>query len=196
MLSAVRDTVTEPMLFDAKELELGQFPGVTRRVVINEHSPELARIGEANAQAHRDSPDPENSDAAQRDSDRLAHRYLVASILNCAITDIQLAMRQADPRTVTITHRRRVKQMPNEAFDSAVRFIFGQEEITVSDSMMRIRREHYSSFNAYCTLMGWSAPVFRGRILRVFPRLEWFVGVVLGEEISPAPVVRVRDTQA
>lgn len=196
MFSAVQDVATEPMLFDAQELDIGQFPGLLRRVTITENSPELARMGEANAEAHRRNPDPESSDAAQRDSDRLAYRSLVASIINCAITDIQVALRQDDPRTLTIKHRNKVKRLHNDAFDSAVVFFFGLEEIVISDEMMRVRKAQYSSFNAYCSLMGWSAPVFRGRILSLFPRLEWFISAIVDGEVQRAPVLRVRECSA
>lgn len=192
----VAEPTVEPMLFDQDELDLGQYPGVVRRVVITEHSEELARIGEANARSHRIKPTPESSDPAQRDSDRFAHRSLVASIINCAITDIQLALRQKDPRTLEISQRGGTKRLHNYAFDSALRFIFGQEEITVSDRVLGERQANFSPFGAYCSLMGWSAPVFRGRILKIFPDLERFLPVVLDEKMQLAPIVPVQPSEA
>lgn len=188
MLAVARQPV-EPLLFAAEELDLGEHPGVVRLVRITEHSPELFRISEAQALSHSQKQEPESSDAAQRGSDRLAHRSLVAGIVNQALSDIQLAMRQKDPRRTVIRHRNRTQIQANEDFDSAVQFVFGMEQAVATDELMRVRLAGYSSFNAYCALMGWSAPAFRRRILSMFPGLDALIDAVLGDDFQRAPVL-------
>lgn len=164
--------------FEVKELALDSIPGYVRRVVITENSPELARMHELRIRQQKQEP---TKSRAQLSSDWKAYRNLVASIINVAHADLQAAIRYENPRIVSFTHRNRIKVLPNEAFDSAVEFFFGMRKIAVTDERGNIVWDYHSPFNAYCMLMGWSAPRFRGRLLKLFPTLKPVINTVLTE---------------
>lgn len=156
-------------------------PGYLRHIVITEHSPELARIHEMRIEQRNQGTKEDCVHEDQSLSDWRAYRGLIASIINVAHADIQAATKNENPRIVRYTHRNRTKMLPNEAFDSAIEFFFGMRKVAFTDEKMKLSWGNHSSFSAYCTLMGWSAPRFRQRLLNLFPTIEPLVAPILAE---------------
>ncbi|MFT0547037.1 hypothetical protein ACMHYO_11950 [Allopusillimonas ginsengisoli] len=163
-------------------------PGYVRCLRINEESPELERMHLRSAQQHAQNREPTRLNETQAVYDTMACRGLIASIINLAYTDIECALGSPNPREVRIYHRNRVKIKHNYAFDSAVQFFFGMEVISRTDEMMNVNWANFSSLNAYCSMLGWSAARIRARLLDLFPQLVEHIEDILQDKWLRAPL--------
>ncbi len=181
--ASVRSTGAEP-----RRLGRRHAGPIGTRLLVNEHSEALVRIHEGQAAARRLGHE---RSSLQLDGYEIEHdfaRRVVASVFNVALQDIKLSIDQLHPRALVKEYRHRRELLPNEHFDSAVRFFFEMEPVSVLTHRGGPSVGWYSPMGAYCALMGWPAPAFRERILELYPRLRELIPEIIPIRSHRAPV--------